>query len=54
MRRPSRGGYYVIIDHRAAAGAGLEATCKLHRMDEAITKQKSRQRDFSWLQKAKR
>lgn len=33
------GGYYVLIDHRAPKGAGLEATSKLHRMDEDITKQ---------------
>ena len=32
------GGLYIVIDHRAAKGAGMEVTSKLHRMDEDITK----------------
>ena len=32
------GGVYVIVDHRAAKGAGPEATEKLHRVDEDIVK----------------
>ena len=33
------GGTYIVIDHRAAKGAGLAATEALHRMDEDIAKQ---------------
>ena len=32
------GGYYVVIDHRAAKGAGPGVTESLHRMDEDIAK----------------
>lgn len=32
------GGIFYVEDHSAAAGAGLEATTKWHRMDEAIAK----------------
>jgi predicted methyltransferase len=32
------GGTFYVEDHSAAAGAGLEATSTLHRMDEAIAK----------------
>ena len=31
-------GIFYVEDHNAASGAGLEATSKLHRMDEAIAK----------------
>jgi predicted methyltransferase len=33
------GGTYIIVDHRAAKGAGLAVTETLHRMDEDVTKQ---------------
>jgi predicted methyltransferase len=33
------GGIYMVVDHRAAKGAGLDATSKLHRMDEDVAKQ---------------
>jgi predicted methyltransferase len=33
------GGIYVVIDHRAAKGAGPAVTSSLHRMDEDIAKQ---------------
>jgi predicted methyltransferase len=33
------GGIYVVIDHRAAKGAGPSVTSSLHRMDEDIAKQ---------------
>jgi predicted methyltransferase len=33
------GGIFIVLDHSAAPGAGLEAASKLHRMDEAIAKQ---------------
>ena len=33
------GGYYVIIDHKAADGAGDDVTDKLHRIKESTVKQ---------------
>jgi predicted methyltransferase len=33
------GGYYVIVDHRAAKGAGVDISDKLHRADEDVVKQ---------------
>ncbi len=33
------GGIFMVVDHRAAKGAGAAATSDLHRMDEDITKQ---------------
>ena len=33
------GGIFYVEDHSAADGAGLEATSKVHRMDEALAKQ---------------
>jgi predicted methyltransferase len=32
------GGVFFVEDHAAADGAGLEATSKVHRMDEAVAK----------------
>ena len=32
------GGYYVVIDHAAAAGSGVAATGTLHRIDPAVVK----------------
>ena len=32
------GGIFYVEDHNAAEGAGLEATSKFHRMDEAVAK----------------
>jgi predicted methyltransferase len=32
------GGYYVVIDHAAAAGAPADVTSKLHRIDPAVVK----------------
>ena len=32
------GGIFYVEDHKAADGAGLEATSKVHRMDEAVAK----------------
>jgi predicted methyltransferase len=34
-----KGGLFIVIDHRAAKGAGKEVTSTLHRMDEDIAKQ---------------
>jgi len=33
-----RGGYYIIVDHAAAAGSGARDTNTLHRIDEATVK----------------
>ncbi|HKP78544.1 MAG TPA: methyltransferase, partial [Phenylobacterium sp.] len=33
------GGVYLVADHVAQAGSGLEAPTKLHRIDPAIVKQ---------------
>jgi predicted methyltransferase len=33
------GGIYLVVDHRAAKGAGLPVTESLHRMDEDLAKQ---------------
>jgi predicted methyltransferase len=33
------GGVYLVVDHVAAAGSGLEAPNKLHRIDPAIVRQ---------------
>jgi predicted methyltransferase len=33
------GGLYVVVDHVAAAGSGLDAPMKVHRIDPAIVKQ---------------
>ncbi|MEI9888958.1 MAG: hypothetical protein WDN08_21145 [Rhizomicrobium sp.] len=33
------GGFYVILDHSAAPGAGLSGTETLHRIDQATVKQ---------------
>ena len=32
------GGIYMVVDHRAAKGAGAAVTESLHRMDEDIAK----------------
>jgi predicted methyltransferase len=34
-----KGGVFIVIDHRAAKGAGKDVTSSLHRMDEDIAKQ---------------
>jgi len=40
FRALKRGGYYVIIDHHAAAGSGLSAANSLHRIDiEAVKRE---------------
>lgn len=33
------GGYYIIVDHRAVKGAGVDISEKLHRVDEDVVKQ---------------
>lgn len=32
------GGYYVVVDHAAAAGAAADVTSRLHRIDPAVVK----------------
>ena len=43
------GGYYVIIDHAAAAGSGLRDTITLHRIDPAIVKKEVLAAGFQWV-----
>ena len=38
MHSLKHGGLYIVVDHRAAKGAGLAATEALHRMDEDVAK----------------
>jgi predicted methyltransferase len=47
------GGYYVIVDHRAAKGAGAGVTETLHRMDEDITKQEVEAAGFKLVSEGK-
>jgi predicted methyltransferase len=41
-----RGGIYMVVDHRAAKGAGAGVTETLHRMDEDIAKQEIKAAGF--------
>jgi predicted methyltransferase len=47
------GGIYMVIDHRAAKGAGLDATSKLHRMDEDVAKQEIEAAGFKLVAESK-
>jgi predicted methyltransferase len=47
------GGIYIVVDHRAAKGAGLDATNKLHRMDEDIAKQEIEAAGFKLVAESK-
>ena len=47
------GGTYIVIDHRAAKGAGLAATEALHRMDEDIAKQEVLAAGFKLVSESK-
>ncbi len=40
------GGTFYVEDHSAAPGAGLEATSKFHRMDEAVAKKELAEAGF--------
>ena len=47
------GGIYLVLDHRAAKGAGADATSKLHRMDEDIAKQEIEAAGFKLVGESK-
>jgi len=47
------GGIYMVVDHRAAKGAGAEATSKLHRMDEDIAKKETEAAGFKLVAESK-
>ena len=47
------GGVYVVIDHRAAKGAGAGSTEALHRMDEDIAKQEIEAAGFKLVSESK-
>jgi predicted methyltransferase len=43
------GGLYIVLDHAAAAGSGLEATSTLHRIDPAVVKREVSAAGFNFL-----
>jgi predicted methyltransferase len=43
------GGLYVIVDHAAAAGSGLEPAMKVHRIDPAIVRQEVEAAGFDFV-----
>ena len=43
------GGYYVVVDHRAVAGAGAVVTGTLHRMDEAVARREIEAAGFRFV-----
>lgn len=47
------GGIYLVLDHRAAKGAGADATGKLHRMDEDIAKKEIEAAGFKLVAESK-
>ena len=47
------GGIFLVLDHRAAKGAGADATSKLHRMDEDIAKQEIEAAGFKLVAESK-
>lgn len=47
------GGIYLVLDHRAAKGAGADASSKLHRMDEDIAKQQIEAAGFKLVGESK-
>ena len=47
------GGVFIVIDHRAAKGAGAEVTSTLHRMDEDIAKQEIEAAGFKLVAESK-
>ncbi len=47
------GGYYVILDHAAAAGAPLESADTVHRIDPAIVKKEVEAAGFKFVGESK-
>jgi predicted methyltransferase len=48
-----KGGIFIVIDHRAAKGAGAGVTSTLHRMDEDIAKQEIEAAGFKLVGESK-
>ena len=48
-----KGGIFIVIDHRAAKGAGADVTSTLHRMDEDIAKQEIEAAGFKLVSESK-
>jgi predicted methyltransferase len=46
------GGHYVVVDHAAAAGAGLETADTLHRIDPAIVRREVEAAGFKLVDKS--
>jgi predicted methyltransferase len=46
------GGLYVVADHRAAPGTGVEAASTLHRIDEKIVRQEIEAAGFVFVESA--
>ena len=51
LRALEPGGRYVVADHRAAEGAGLEAASQLHRIEEAIVRSEIEAAGFEFVRK---
>jgi predicted methyltransferase len=47
------GGYFIIVDHRAVKGAGVEISDKLHRADEDVVKQQVEAAGFKLVAESK-
>jgi predicted methyltransferase len=47
------GGLFIVVDHRAAKGAGADVPDKLHRMDEDIAKQEIEAAGFKLVAESK-
>jgi predicted methyltransferase len=47
-----KGGLYIVVDHRAAKGAGIGVTETLHRMDEDIARKQIEQAGFRFVKSA--
>jgi predicted methyltransferase len=50
FRALSPGGLYVVADHRAAPGTGVEAASTLHRIDEKIVRQEIEAAGFTFVE----
>jgi predicted methyltransferase len=48
-----KGGIFLVIDHRAAKGAGPDVTSSLHRMDEDIAKKEIAEAGFKLVGESK-
>lgn len=44
------GGFYVVADHRAAPGAGLQAASTLHRIEEKVVREEVEAAGFTFVE----